>query len=246
MIGVGAILAAPIIGSFLGTVILRTAREEPFVGGRSHCDACGKTLRFYELIPIASFLVQRGRCRACAARISSFHLMVELAAILVPASALLAGVDDLGLAAGCLLGWTLLTLAWIDALTFRLPDALTLPLLLAGLAECLWLEPQALTGRALGAAIGYTAFWLLAWIYRVVRGRDGLGQGDAKLLGAGGAWLGAALLPDVILAAALAGLLFAGALRLSGRRIDGSTMLPLGPCIAAGIWMLWLVAPSPY
>ena len=239
-----ALVMAPVIGSFLGTVILRCSREEAFVVGRSHCDACSATLRFYELVPIASFLIQRGRCRSCKARISAFHLQVELAAILVPATALLAGVDDFGLVAGCLLGWTLLTLAWIDALTFRLPDALTLPLLLAGLAECFWLEPDALVERALGAAIGYTSFWLLAWIYRAARGRDGLGQGDAKLLGAGGAWLGASLLPDVILAAAVVGLLFAGGLRLSGRRIDGSTMLPFGPCIAAGIWMLWLVAPQ--
>jgi leader peptidase (prepilin peptidase)/N-methyltransferase len=235
-----ALLSAPFIGSFLGTVIGRTAAGEGFVAGRSRCEACGHTLGPAELIPLVSFAIQRGRCRACQAPIRRFHLHVELAALLVPATALLAGEDGALLAAGCVLGWILLALAWIDVLTLRLPDTLTLPLVLAGLAEAFLLDPDALTHRALGAALGYTAFHLLAWAYRLLRGRDGLGQGDAKLLAAAGAWVGAAMLADVVLVAAVAGLLFAGLLALAGRRIDGSTRLPFGPFLAAGLWSSWL------
>ena len=237
---IASLIAAPIIGSFLGTVILRSARDESFATGRSHCETCSRTLTALELVPIVSFVLQRGRCRGCGARIGTFHLYVELAAILVPATALLAGADDAMLVASCLLGWILLALSWIDVLVFRLPDALTLPLILAGVGECLWLEPDALVGRTLGAAAGYTAFRLLAWSYRLLRGRDGLGEGDAKLLAAGGAWLGVSALPDIVIAAAVSGLLCAGIIRLTGRRLDSTSMLPFGPFLAAGIWLLWL------
>ncbi len=237
---VAALVAAPFIGSFLGTVIGRTAAGEGFFGGRSCCEACGRALGPAELIPLVSFALQRGRCRACGAAIRPFHLYIELAALMVPAAALLAGQDGAMLAAGCVLGWALLALAWIDALVMRLPDTLTLPLVLAGLGEALWLDPDALIDRAWGAALGYTAFRLIAWAYLRLRGRDGLGQGDAKLLAAGGAWVGAAMLADVVLAASVAGLLCAGALALGGRRVDGTTRLPFGPFLAAGIWSVWL------
>jgi leader peptidase (prepilin peptidase)/N-methyltransferase len=234
-------MAAPFIGSFLGTLISRTAAGEGFVAGRSRCEACGHALGPAELVPLVSFAIQSGRCRACHAPIRRFHLHVEFAALLVPATALLAGEDGALLAAGCVLGWTLLALAWIDVLVMRLPDVLTLSLVLAGLAEVLWLDPEAVTDRALGAAIGYTAFRLLAWTYRRLRGRDGLGQGDAKLLAAAGAWVGAAMLAQVVLVAAVAGLLFAGFLAFVGRRVDGSTRLPFGPCLAVGVWSSWLM-----
>jgi len=239
---VAALLLAPCIGSFLGTLITRTAGGENFVTGRSRCEACGKRLGPLELVPLLSFAAQRGRCRSCRAPIRPFHLAVEMAALLIPASLLLAGQDGARLAAGCALGWTLLALAWIDVLVMRLPDMLTLPLVLAGLAEAVWLDPDTLMDRALGAAIGYVAFRLLAWSYRLLRGRDGLGQGDAKLLAAAGAWVGAAMLADVVLLAALAGLLFAGSMALVGRRVDGSTRLPFGPCLAASIWTVWLMS----
>jgi leader peptidase (prepilin peptidase)/N-methyltransferase len=236
-----ALVAAPVIGSFLGTMVGRTAAGQGFVGGRSCCETCRHRLGPAELIPLVSYAIQRGRCRACGAPIRPFHLYIELAALLVPAAALLADEDGATLAAGCVLGWALLALGWIDSLTLRLPDALTMPLVLAGLAEALWLEPEAMTDRAWGAAIGYVSFRALAWGYRLLRGREGLGQGDAKLLAAAGAWVGAGMLAYVVLGAALAGLLFAGAMVLAGRRIDGSTRLPFGPFLAAGIWSVWLM-----
>jgi leader peptidase (prepilin peptidase)/N-methyltransferase len=142
--------------------------------------------------------------------------------------------------ASCLLGWVLLALAICDWRSFLLPDALTLPLLLAGLGVTAWLTPAAVFDHAAAAALGYALFRGIALGYRRLRGREGMGAGDAKLLAAGGAWLGLMPLPIVMLAAALSGLLFAAALALGGTRVRGETALPFGPALALGIWLVWL------
>ncbi len=235
---IGPVAAAPVVGSFLGVLVARLPAGRGVVGGRSACPACGHALGPADLVPVASFLALRGRCRYCAAPIAPFHLWVELAAFGVAAWAAAAGERGALLWCGCVLGWTLLALAWIDARCQRLPDALTLPLLLAGLGEAAWLEPQGLTDRAFGAALGAAGLYALAWAYRRLRGREGLGGGDAKLLAAGGAWVGAGVLADVLLVAALGGLAWAC------RRgwPDPSARLAFGPFLAGGIWLAWLYA----
>jgi leader peptidase (prepilin peptidase)/N-methyltransferase len=232
----GPLVAAPFLGSFMGVLIARVPAGLGVVAGRSRCEACGHALGVAELVPIVSFMTLRGRCRWCAARIPRMTLWVELAALAVALSAVLAGERGAFLWAGCALGWTLLTLGWIDALCQRLPDMLTLPLVLAGLAEAYCLEPEALTGRALGAACGYAGLRLLALIYRRLRGQEGLGAGDAKLLAASGAWVGGWLLPDVLLVGAVTALFWA----LRHGRVDRAARIPFGPFLAAGTWLLWL------
>ena len=268
------LLAAPVIGSFAGVLIRRLPTGRPVALARSQCEACGHVLSAAELVPVLSFLALRGRCRACRAPIPRFHPLVELAALLVAASAALApallatlgagalplsglflsaglspaggaGTDGTALGsadlwASCGLGWTLLALAWIDARHFLLPDVLTLPLLLAGLAVCATLEPWALQNHLLGAVLGYAGLRAVALAYRALRGRDGLGAGDAKLFAACGAWLGWAALPDLLLLAALLGLATAAALRLRGHAVGRATALPFGPQLAAACWVLRL------
>jgi leader peptidase (prepilin peptidase)/N-methyltransferase len=235
------LLAAPFAGSFFFVLVQRLPLDDPGLWGRSRCAACGHALSARELLPIVSFLVQRGRCRACGAAIPIGHLIAELVCVLIAAAAIATGADGLVLWAGCLLGWTLLALAWIDWAHFLLPDALTLPLLLAGLAEAWLAEPWEVTDRALGAVAGYLAFRLLAEAYRRLRRREGLGQGDAKLLAAAGAWLGWQALPQVVLLAALFGLGLALLARLRGASVGAATALPFGPPLAAAIFLLWLV-----
>lgn len=140
----------------------------------------------------------------------------------------------------CLLGWTLLTLAWVDADKYHLPDWLTLPLVLAGLAVTAWETPEALTDHALAAALGYLLFRSVAWAYRWWRGRDGLGQGDAKLMAAGGAWLGLAALSWLVLIAAITALVAAAIARLAGYRLDRASAIPFGPFIALAFFVLRL------
>ncbi len=237
------VVISPFVGSFLGVLIRRLPAGRDVVFARSHCEVCGKALAPDELVPLLSWILQRGRCRACGGRIAAFHPAVELAALLVAVWA--ASVDEgARLWADCALGWALLALAWIDFESMILPDVLTLPLVLAGLGFAFVLDSESIVDRAAGAAVGWLLFTGLARLYRALRGRDGLGDGDAKLLAASGAWVGWAGLGLVLLGAALAGLALALAQRVVGRRVDAATAIPFGPPLALATWLVWLY-PAP-
>jgi leader peptidase (prepilin peptidase)/N-methyltransferase len=233
------IAAAPIVGSFLGVVIRRLPARQPIVADRSRCDACGATLGPGDLVPLVSWLATGGKCRHCGQRIGLFYPLVELSALAVALSAALVAAGP-ALWLDCAIGWTLLTLSWIDAEHFLLPRALTWPLLLAGLAAAALQGRDALTDAAIGAALGYLSLRAIGWAYRKFRGRDGLGLGDADLLAAAGAWLGWALLPSVIALAAGAGLIAALAASLGGRKLTAATAIPFGPFLAVAFWGLLL------
>ena len=236
------VLASPFIGSFLGLLIQRLPDGAPIARGRSRCDACGTRLRARDLVPLSSWLVAGGRCRYCRQPLGWFYPVVELAALAVAiTSVLIDGGQRAWL--DCLLGWWLLALGWIDLRSWLLPDALTLPLIIAGLAASFLFDPDQLVNRALGAALGYASLMTIAALYRALRGREGLGGGDAKLLAASGAWLGAAELPQVILLATLSALAAAGLLRLAGIRLGIHSALPFGPFLALATWVLWLFKP---
>lgn len=233
-------LTAPFIGSFMGVLIIRLPAGQPVVAARSACPRCGTRLTSRDLVPLISFVALRGRCRHCGQPIERFHPQVELAAAAVALWAALIDPDPAGAWVDCALGWTLLTLGWIDWTSFLLPDALTLPLLLAGLGLTLVRAPEALADHCLAAALAYLSFQGLALGYRRLRGRDGLGGGDAKLIAAAGAWCGIAALPFVVLTGAGLGLLAALGLALTGRGVTSRTQIPFGPCIALAFWLAWL------
>lgn len=234
------LLVAPVAGSFLGVLITRLPAGEPVAFSRSACPHCGARLGGLDMIPLVSFLAARGRCRHCRTPIGLFYPMVELAAVTVALWATLFEPDPGLVWIDCGLGWTLLTLAWIDCIDMLLPDVLTLPLLLAGLAVTFALEPDALVDHSLAAALGYLAFQGLAIGYRRLRGRDGLGGGDSKLIAAAGAWCGLATLPFVVVISAALGLLAALGLALAGRNMTSRTEIPFGPCIALAFWLAWM------
>lgn len=236
--GLGAI-----IGSFLGAIVTRWPRGEGVVRGRSRCDGCGRTLGPLELVPLLGAVFARGKCRTCGARIDPVHGFMEAGA------ALIGGVTLwlFPLPAAMLFmigGWMLLALAVLDARHFWLPDALTLPLAAIGLTVGDWILPAPFLDRAIGAGIGYAGLFLLAVSYRRLRGREGLGLGDAKLLGAIGAWLGWQVLPIVLLAASVAGLLWALLQGLRSRTMTSATRLPLGTFLCLSVVPAWLVQSS--
>lgn len=238
-----ALLAAsPIIGSFLGVVAMRLPQERGFVAGRSVCDACGHTLGPLELVPVASYLALRGRCRHCSAAIDPLHPLMEIGAFAVALSAVFVTNGWIAVAS-CLLGWVLLTLSAIDWRTGFLPDVLTLPLIAAGLGVAYAIDPASILDHVIGAAAGFISFALLATGYRRFRGRDGLGLGDAKLLAASGAWLSWIGLPSVILLAAISGLAFVLLLSLSGTKIVSTARIAFGPALALATWIVWLFGP---
>ncbi len=239
-----------LIGSFLNVVIYRLPRQmehdwaaqcgqtpsgprPSLVWPGSQCPECGHPLAWFENIPVLSFILQRGRCRACATRIPWRYPLVELAA----AGLALAAVVAFGptLEAGLVMGflWTLLALAVIDARTLLLPDRLTLGLLWVGLlANVLgYWGAVSLADAVLGAAVGYASLAGVAWGYARLTGREGMGMGDAKLLAALGGWLGWMVLPLIVLLASLLALL-AGGLAMWRGQADRHTALPFGPFLA--------------
>lgn len=230
-----------LVGSYVATLTLRWPQGRSAMGGRSACDGCGRTLAWYELVPLLSFVALRGRCRTCGAAIDRRHPTIEIAAALIGAAARYAapGIDGL---LGAAFGWALLTLAVLDAEHFWLPNALTLPLAAAGLVAG-WVVAPTPVDRALGAVAGFASLAAVAAVYRHARGRQGLGGGDPKLFGAIGAWLGWQALPFVLLLAAMLGLVMAASRAARGEAVTGATRLPFGAALAVAAWASWLVDP---
>ena len=244
LVGWGALLVAPFVGSFIGVVVRRVPEGRPVAWTRSRCEHCGAVLRARDLVPLYSWLAARGRCRYCGHSLAGFYPGIELAAFAIAFAAL---AFDGGMEAwlDCVFGWWLLALGWIDIRRWLLPDVLTLPLVVTGLAVAVAFDPEQLTERALGAALGYLGLRAVALAYRALRGREGLGHGDAKLLAASGAWVGAMALPQVVLGAAVSALIAAAGLRFAGVKLSAGSALPFGPFLALATWLVWLFGPVP-
>jgi leader peptidase (prepilin peptidase)/N-methyltransferase len=196
-----------------------------------------------DLIPVVSYLVLRGRCRDCRSPIAGFNLIIELLGVAVALWAALLDRDPIWLWSTCILGWTLLAMAWIDAEHMRLPDILTLSLAAFGMALYAVVAPERLTESLVGALVGYASFQAIALIYRTFRGREGLGAGDAKLLAAAGIWVGWSGLPDVVLLAALLAILAVMVMRISGETTSETKAIPFGPFLATSFWLNYLYGP---
>jgi leader peptidase (prepilin peptidase)/N-methyltransferase len=233
-----AVLGA-VIGSFVATLVIRWPQERSVLRGRSHCDACHAALGPRDLVPLLSAALSRGRCRRCAAPIDPRHWQIELAALFIGAVAGLAVPGPAGIA-GAVFGWLLLALAALDIAEFWLPDRLTLTLGLAGIAAGLAGIDPPLTDRLVGGATGFASLWLIGFAYQRLRGREGLGGGDPKLLGAIGLWLGWRMLPAVLLLAALTGLALVLIGMLTGRAAKLDDRVPFGALLAIAAYPAWL------
>jgi leader peptidase (prepilin peptidase)/N-methyltransferase len=224
---------------------ITAAAAEPFSLStpRSACPACKAPIKAWQNIPLISWLILRGRCAACRAKISVRYPVIELATGLL--SAWVAWHFGFGAAAACAMGvtWALIALTGIDVDHQLLPDCITLPLLWAGLLAAVWIGPHA--GSALpvsardaiiGAAAGYLSLWLVYHAFRLITGKEGMGYGDFKLFAALGAWLGWKLLPLVILLSAATGAIL-GILMIVLRGRDRAAPMPFGPYLAAAGWL---------
>ncbi|MBE7521292.1 MAG: prepilin peptidase [Burkholderiales bacterium] len=198
---------------------------------RSACPSCGHAISAIENVPVLSWLALRGRCSACKVRISPRYPAVELAAgALALAAVWRFGPTWQGLAA-CLFLWALVALAFIDADTQLLPDDLTLPLLWGGLLANLFGLFVPLSSAVIGAIAGYLALWTVYWLFKLIRGKEGMGHGDFKLLAALGAWLGWPMLPQIVLVSSVLGAL-GGIAAIVARGRDRAAPLPFGPWLA--------------
>lgn len=206
---------------------------------RSHCPACSTPLGAGKLVPLISWLLLRGRCAACAAPIALRYPVVESAcAGLFLLCLWRFGPSPLA-AATMVFCATLLAAAVIDFETRLLPDALTLPLVWAGLLVALGGGLVPLADAVIGASAGYLSLWTIHHGFRLITGREGMGYGDFKLFAAIGAWLGWPLLAPVLFIAAASATLVTLAAALAGRR-DARQPIAFGPWLAgAGLLALF-------
>ncbi|WP_240330795.1 A24 family peptidase [Sphingorhabdus sp. Alg239-R122] len=235
----GLILGA-IFGSFIAALVSRWPNGKSVMAGRSQCDGCGKKLRPHELIPIISHILQRGKCRSCDATIDHEALFIELCAAAISGLALCMSPDWYGVA-GAVFGWILLALAALDLRHYWLPDRLTLLLAVTGLIAVFIFNRGQITDHIAGGVAGFVLLWLIGWGYKHLRGREGLGSGDPKMLGGIGIWLGWAGLPFILLGASVLGLSIAAVLMLTGRKVAADMHLPLGALMALPAYIYWLV-----
>jgi leader peptidase (prepilin peptidase) / N-methyltransferase len=212
---------------------------------RSQCPSCGHPISALENIPVLSYLVLRGRCRSCKGRISARYPLVELLTGALAVAAALRFHGVLTIAAACVLLCALVALTFIDFDTQLLPDNITLPLVWAGLlVNTAGIMPGvSLRDAVLGAVAGYLALWIVYWLFKLIRGKEGMGYGDFKLLAALGAWLGWQMLPLIVLLSSLVGATIGiGLVVFRGR--DHQVPLAFGPFLAiAGAIALFFGRP---
>jgi leader peptidase (prepilin peptidase)/N-methyltransferase len=262
-----ALILGLMIGSFLNVVIYRlplmmdnewrtqcheflelpppAAPKNPFAVFNlakpdSHCPHCKHVISAAENIPVLSYLVQRGKCRHCAAPISARYPLIEsITALLSALIAIEFGFTWLTLAL-LVLTWSLIVLTMIDVDHQLLPDDITLPLLWLGLLVNTqgWLTT--LDSAVWGAIGGYVILWSIYWLFKLLTGKEGMGYGDFKLLAALGAWLGWQALPQIILLSSLVGAVV-GITLIVARGQDRNIPIPFGPYLASAgfLALLW-------
>lgn len=207
---------------------------------RSRCPHCGHAITAVENIPILSYLVLGGRCRACHAPIGLRYPLVEvLSGVLSGYAVWRYGASWAGVGA-LLFIWGMIALTFIDFDTQLLPDTITLSLLWAGLMLNLGGTYIDLKSAVIGAAAGYLSLWTVYWAFKLVTGKEGMGYGDFKLLAAVGAWLGWQMLPLAILVSSMVGAVVGIALIVFARH-GRNIPIPFGPYLAAAavIALFW-------
>lgn len=244
-----------LIGSFLNVVIYRlpkmlerqwlaeyadiTGSPAPEAGApfnllvpRSHCTKCGHQIRWYENIPIFSWLALRGRCSGCAAPISVRYPLVELATGLLFAWCGWKWGFTSTAVAWCFFSAMLVAMTMIDWDTTLLPDDLTCPLLWGGLiVAALGLTTVPLPDALWGAVAGYLSLWLVYWGFKLLTGKEGMGYGDFKLFAALGAWFGWQALIPIILMASVIGAIVGIGLKAGNKLREGGAV-PFGPFLS--------------
>ncbi|MBB6586469.1 A24 family peptidase [Ralstonia solanacearum] len=263
VIGAAALLGL-LVGSFLNVVIHRLPsmiereeanyiaelRDEPLphpepynlVVPRSACPSCGHQIKAIENIPVISWLALRGRCSACKTPISWRYPAVELVTSVLTGACLWHFGPTWVAVASAVLLWFLIAGTMIDADTQLLPDAVTQPLLWLGLLVNLFDMFARLPDAVIGAMAGYLFLWAIYWAYKLLRGREGMGYGDFKLMAALGAWFGWQALPLLILLSSVVGLVF-GAARIA-RGAESDSPFSFGPFIAGAGVIALLAGPQ--
>jgi leader peptidase (prepilin peptidase)/N-methyltransferase len=249
-----------LIGSFLNVVIHRVPREESIVFPNSRCPSCGTAIRPYDNIPILSYLVLGGRCRACGVSISRRYPAIEALTALLFGLVFLHDGLTLALPFDLVFVAALVALVFIDAEHMILPDVITLPgfafalvaravvpnvyglaFLSEGLLEGWPVWAVSIVGALFGAAVGGGSLWLMGWLWERLRGVEAMGLGDVKMLFMVGAFLGWPLTILTIFLGVVGGSIVGVGLMLWRRERDMQMLLPFGIFLGVGALLSLLV-----
>lgn len=249
------------IGSFLNVVIYRTPKimeqewrqdcqmllhpEQALIDQSkltlskpaSTCPKCHSAIRWYQNIPVVSWLILRGRCASCQNPISIRYPLIELLTAICSLVIALVFGASLQMLFGLLLTWTLIALTFIDFDTQLLPDRYTLTLAALGLAVNSYAIYTSPTAAIWGYIIGFLCLWIVYYLFKIVTGKEGMGYGDFKLLAALGAWMGPLMLPLIVLLSSLVGAII-GIILLKIRKENKA--FAFGPYIAIAGWIAFI------
>ena len=249
------------VGSFLNVVIYRTPKmmeqewhqecqmllhpEQPIIDESklslskpaSTCPKCKTPIRWYQNIPVVSWLVLRGKCGACQNPISMRYPLIELLTTICSLTVVAVYGPTLQMLFGLVLTWVLIALTFIDFDTQLLPDRYTLTLAALGLGVNSYAIYTSPTSAIWGYLIGFLCLWIVYYLFKVVTGKEGMGYGDFKLLAALGAWMGPFLLPLIVLISSLVGAII-GIILLKIKKQNQP--FAFGPYIAIAGWIAFL------
>ena len=252
------------VGSFLNVVIYRypkmlhhqwTAQsyewlhKEPFTDDSppatlskpaSRCAHCATPIRFWQNVPLLSWLMLRGKCASCQAPISIRYPLVELLTALLSAYVVAHFGWSLQAGMALILTWALIALSFIDIDHYILPDDIVYSVLWLGLAVSLLPLFAHTQDAILGAIAGYLVFWLVFHVFKLLTGKDGMGHGDFKLMACLGAWLGWQFIPQIVLISTLLGSVI-GISMILLKKAQHTSAIPFGPyiCMAGWVALMW-------
>ena len=206
----------------------------------STCPNCDHKIRYYENIPVLSWLFLKGKCSQCANKISARYPLIEISTMLLSLVVAHHYGPTITTLWVLLLTWCLISLTMIDFDHMLLPDQITLPLIWLGLLLNINGTFTPLTDAVIGAVVGYMSLFSVFWLFKILTGKEGMGFGDFKLFAVFGAWLGWQLLPLLILMASVVGAIVGIALLLF-KKHNKEQGIPFGPYLAIAGWitLLW-------
>jgi leader peptidase (prepilin peptidase)/N-methyltransferase len=228
-----ALLTGMVVGSFLNVCICRLPKGESVVFPPSHCPHCDYRIRWYDNIPLVSYLLLRGRCRGCCAHISIQYPLVELLNGLLTLALFLRFGPTLAFLVLFLFCSALVVITFIDIEHQIIPDEISLPGIIIGFIFSFFLQGHSWLNSLLGILLGGGSLLLVAYVYQWLTGKEGMGGGDIKLLAMMGAFLGWKAIPFIIFASSLVGSLIGISMMLLQKK-DSKLAIPFGPYLAFG------------
>ncbi|WP_423063037.1 prepilin peptidase [Candidiatus Paracoxiella cheracis] len=210
---------------------------------RSHCPHCQTPIKWRHNIPVISYFILLGRCANCKKRISPIYTIIEVLTCILTILTVSNFLITWQMLAALIMTWVLIVLCFIDLRKQLLPDTITLPMLWLGLLFSLFSLYVTPYLSILGAILGYIILWIAAWLYKIIRKKEGMGHGDLKMLAVLGAWFGPQMVINILIMAIIFAFI-ASLFLLSLKKITTQKPIPFGPFIAVSAWISMMTGPT--